>query len=388
MMTKEKMAEYLSGDLTINAICRIENTNKISFRYWMYKYGLKSRDRTQTIDLKYIGKKFGKLFVESFDRSVKKLGRTYHCLCECGNRKSFAGHLLASGHNQSCGCIRGEHFQEMERNHNKSLSHIGETHYRLTILGVKQIEKSDGKFRYLHHCRCSCGNEIYTRYEGIIRGRTKSCGCWRNEMSSKNAANNTKKGRQIKWYFIKNDEKIACRSSYEVVYANYLIDKNISFEYEPETFKFGKSCRYTPDFWLKDNNTYIEIKGWESSQKQIENREKFKAQGNSLTVLVWADLLKLGETPYKSSVSFGANAKLRKVAIEDYVAQRIYRLEEFNRTPKLFNKTIKPIFPVKLRNYNRYKEINLSQSVLSLQKPILYRKFPIAWKNTIKVRHL
>lgn len=38
---------------------------------------------------------------------------------------------------------------------------------------------SRGTSRWL--CRCDCGNEVSVERSSLIRGATKSCGCWRNE---------------------------------------------------------------------------------------------------------------------------------------------------------------------------------------------------------------
>ena len=77
------------------------------------------------------------------------------------------------------------------------------------------------------------------KYYDIKSGKVVSCGCYQKEQASKTGSttglNNYK--NNYCWYFIKNGEKIMCRSGYEVIYANYLIQNNINFQYEPKCFK-------------------------------------------------------------------------------------------------------------------------------------------------------
>jgi len=56
------------------------------------------------------------------------------------------------------------------------------------------------------------------------------------------------------------------RSSWEADFARILKLHNLKYKYEPQTFSLIKQNReilhYTPDFYVKSNNTYYEIKGW------------------------------------------------------------------------------------------------------------------------------
>lgn len=67
------------------------------------------------------------------------------------------------------------------------------------------------------------------------------------------------------------------RSSWEIKYARYLIKKHIKWQYEPKAFILGNTT-YTPDFYLPETDTYVEIKGWwrgNSKQKYLNFRRKF-----------------------------------------------------------------------------------------------------------------
>ncbi len=59
------------------------------------------------------------------------------------------------------------------------------------------------------------------------------------------------------------------RSSYEIAYAKYLDKKRIKWLYEPKRFDLGSNT-YLPDFYLPNENKYIEIKGWWRPEGKIK----------------------------------------------------------------------------------------------------------------------
>jgi hypothetical protein len=56
-------------------------------------------------------------------------------------------------------------------------------------------------------------------------------------------------------------KNIYMRSTWEIKFAKWLDKQNISWKYEPKTFKLGVTS-YTPDFYLPKQRLYIEIKGF------------------------------------------------------------------------------------------------------------------------------
>lgn len=62
-------------------------------------------------------------------------------------------------------------------------------------------------------------------------------------------------GKRIKY------KDIFFRSSWEVGYAMWLDKQGIKWLYESKTFDLG-NCTYTPDFYLPETDTYVEIKGY------------------------------------------------------------------------------------------------------------------------------
>jgi len=79
----------------------------------------------------------------------------------------------------------------------------------------------------------------------------------------------TPHGKRIKY------KSTLFRSSYELIYAKYLDKQGIKWEYEPKTFDLG-NCTYTPDFYLSESDTYIEVKGWwrDDAKKKFNSFKK------------------------------------------------------------------------------------------------------------------
>lgn len=61
----------------------------------------------QNLDLKHIGKKFGKLKIIEFSHKDTKQ-RAFHwkCICDCGNIVTVRYSSLKSGNTTSCGCLQ------------------------------------------------------------------------------------------------------------------------------------------------------------------------------------------------------------------------------------------------------------------------------------------
>lgn len=131
--------------------------------------------------------------------------------------------------------------------------------------------------------------------------------------------NNAK--RPHNWHFFHKGNKILCRSGYEVIYANFLMENGIEFKYEPKQFKLSNGVRYLPDFQIE--NTFIEVKGYLSDRSKVK-MQKFSEDFN-LQILYWDDLVVDCCLPFKSYSSFFKKAKTLNIEIEDFLAQQIYK---------------------------------------------------------------
>ena len=67
----------------------------------------------------------------------------------------------------------------------------GQVFGRLTVLyrAENYISPATGNVQIRWHCRCECGNEVDVHASSLQRGKTKSCGCYRQEQASKVAKN-------------------------------------------------------------------------------------------------------------------------------------------------------------------------------------------------------
>jgi len=84
---------------------------------------------------------------------------------------------------------------------------------------------------------------------------------------------------------------INMRSGYEIGYAKYLDRNIIKWEYEPKTFDLGNTA-YTPDFYLPESDTYVEIKGWMRKEASIKIKKFIKQNPNIKYLLLGERKLK------------------------------------------------------------------------------------------------
>lgn len=88
------------------------------------------------------------------------------------------------------------------------------------------------------------------------------------------------------------------KSVLEADYARYLIANSILYEYEKHTFKTfvdGKERFYTPDFYLPNDDKYIELKGSKTRtayNKNLECVQYLKQQDKNIEVIYMNDFYK------------------------------------------------------------------------------------------------
>lgn len=143
-----------------------------------------------------VGKKFGHLTVLGEDAEKQGKHRYWLCQCDCGNVCSVPGTHLKTGHTKSCGCYR-----KKKRVHGW-LDLTGERYGRLVVLepwgqtgsekepvkdgGRKEAGVNEKKTPERWLCRCDCGNLCVCQKESLRTGKTKSCGCLREEQRKAN----------------------------------------------------------------------------------------------------------------------------------------------------------------------------------------------------------
>lgn len=122
-------------------------------------------DRIQKKRMDIVGKKFGKLTVESF-AYAKDTHTYFNCICDCGRSYIVMGKHLASGNTSSCGCINHGKGQIRKNIKDRKFGYLTAENYRGVINGHSVWE-----------CRCVCGKYIDVDITALMSGNTKSCGC-------------------------------------------------------------------------------------------------------------------------------------------------------------------------------------------------------------------
>ena len=115
-----------------------------------------------------VGKRFGRLVVESRTEERQNGSVVWKCKCDCGNYKNVPTHSLQNNHTQSCGCL----IREVQ-----GIDITNQKFGKLTAL--YPIESNSSSLMW--HCKCECGNEIDVIAGSLTSGNTKSCGCLKKE---------------------------------------------------------------------------------------------------------------------------------------------------------------------------------------------------------------
>lgn len=128
------------------------------------------------------------------------------CHCSCGNLHTTTTNKLLKDHTKSCGCLVHE-----ANRPDLAGKQIG----RLTVLEpTNQFKNGNNR---LWRCQCSCGETTLVRGSNLNSSDpTRSCGCWRRELSSERMSGKTgpdahawKGGNTPEFQLIRTSEKYA-----------------------------------------------------------------------------------------------------------------------------------------------------------------------------------
>ena len=95
------------------------------------------------------------------------------------------------------------------------------------------------------------------------------------------------------WYDSMFNGKVFLHSSWELKYVEFLDENGIKWKRNTERFTYsfnGAYHYYVPDFYLYDEDTYVEVKGF----KTVKDDAKWENFPFTLIVLYGEDLIKLG----------------------------------------------------------------------------------------------
>lgn len=122
-----------------------------------------------------IGRRFGRLTVETDSGKRKNGCILWHCVCDCGGTGDFTRSELVSGWAVNCGCIPKTHAST-----GRAEDLTGRQFGNLTVL---HRMPNDQENRVCWLCRCACGKECTVQALRLKSGHTQSCGCKRADAS-------------------------------------------------------------------------------------------------------------------------------------------------------------------------------------------------------------
>jgi len=150
-------------------------------------------------------------------------------------------------------------------------------------------------------CKWIKRHGITARKPGFPKGTKFSASHRRKISNSKRGSNHPNFGGKNKihgkrlWYKCPNGNVVSMRSRWEVAFAEYLNENQKTWQYESRTFNLSDGSAYTPDFYIEDDDEYIEIKGWFTSKHRNRIANFRKQHPNiKLTVLQKKNLQYLG----------------------------------------------------------------------------------------------
>lgn len=114
------------------------------------------------------GEKYGRLLIQKIIWDAEE--PMVVCQCDCGSIVTLRKHEVQSGHTKSCGCLKIEHWNEVN-----NVDHSG----KISETGVKILSKAgkNKKNQQLWNCECVCGEIFQELPARILNGHVRSCGC-------------------------------------------------------------------------------------------------------------------------------------------------------------------------------------------------------------------
>lgn len=129
------------------------------------------------------GDRFNKLTaVREVDPIRNQSGRYRQFLwrCDCGREVVFRLGRVAEGGRRTCG---EEPCRKRAEPPNKKTARAGDRYGRWTVVEDSKRKQGPNRSR-LVDCRCDCGTEREVDWSSLVRGRSRSCGCFQREAVS------------------------------------------------------------------------------------------------------------------------------------------------------------------------------------------------------------
>lgn len=111
-------------------------------------------------------------------KKINERGRYWECICICGEKRYLQAWRIKSGNVKSCGCQSSEYKRQKQRKRIVEGERIGM--FVLTGLCDYRYKKE----ALFVEALCECGSKKFYRYDYLINGHTKSCGCKKSSFLS------------------------------------------------------------------------------------------------------------------------------------------------------------------------------------------------------------
>ena len=168
---------------------------------------------------------------------------------------------------------------------------------RLTV--IRCISKK-GEYPKKLSCKCDCGNEITTHAGNLIHGRTKSCGCYRDEQTSKaNTTHGLSKTRIYRTWHTMIDRCENPKNKKYPIYGGRGITVGEpwhSFTNWHEDMGEPPTPQHTIDRIDNNGNYCKENCKWSTAKQQANNRRDnvfIEYQGQRRTISEWSSILNI-----------------------------------------------------------------------------------------------
>lgn len=130
------------------------------------------------------GQRFGRLV--ALEPTDQRSGSSvvWRCQCDCGNTPLIRGKSLTDGVTVSCGCYNRERAAETGK---AKYANIANKRYGNLIV-LEPTDQRRGS-SVVWKCICDCGNTAFASCSKLRQGRTKSCGCYRDNFRKRDITN-------------------------------------------------------------------------------------------------------------------------------------------------------------------------------------------------------
>lgn len=174
---------------------------------------------------------------------------------------------------------------------------VGDKFGRLTVIDDAGIVKA--KRRYL--CSCSCGSQLVVLMDSLLRGKTKSCGCLRKEITAENHIRHGQRSSRL--YGIWRNMKSRCLNPNATRFENHggrgitLCDDWMSFEsFYNWAINNGYQDNLTIERVDNDGGYCPENCKWGTNYDQQRNKRNnhfIEFNGERKTLKEWSEILGL-----------------------------------------------------------------------------------------------